>query len=136
MWDDLGEYILNLCETKDNSPQKVVEIAIGKFFGVSNFLDKYENINLLMTDIDPSKDEVLKEDIINPNMKIYNDAKIIYSIRPPSELHPYLSKLIEKIDGAILIIKPLFNEDLNMDKEMKLVNYKKAVFYQYPYKKR
>jgi len=130
MWNDLGEYIANLCNNDAKNPSKVVEIAIGKFFDVSNYLNTFENIDLLMTDISPANERIEKDDITNPNLNLYKNAKILYSIRPPSELQPYLGDLAEKI-GAILIIKPLFNEDLNIGKKMKLVNYKKAVFYQY-----
>ena len=62
-------------------------------------------------------------------MKIYENTDLIYSIRPPSELQPYLVKLANKIN-AQLIIKPLTNEDLNTGKvKMKLKNFKKASFY-------
>ena len=62
-------------------------------------------------------------------MDLYRDVDIIYSIRPPSELQPYLVKLAQESD-AQLIIKPLTNEDLNTGRvKMKLKNYKKASFY-------
>ena len=133
MWNDLGEYIANLCDKNPKNPSKVVEIAIGKFFNVSNYLKKCENIDLIRTDISPAKDTIIKDDITNPNLNLYKNTQIIYSIRPPSEIQPYLSNLSDKTK-AILIIKPFFNEDLNTGKKMKLINYKKAIFYQYkPY---
>ncbi|MDR2967819.1 MAG: hypothetical protein LBU74_07740 [Methanobacteriaceae archaeon] len=130
MWNDLGEYIDRLCDNKSKNPSKVVEIAIGKFFIVSSYLQRCENIDLLMTDISPANDRIIKDDITNPNLNLYENTQIIYSIRPPSELQPYLGNLTDKT-GAILIIKPLFNEDLNINKKMKLINYKQATFYQY-----
>lgn len=129
MWNDLGEYIANLCTDKSKKPLKVVEIAIGKFFKVSSYLEKCENIDLLMSDISPANDRIIKDDITNPNLKLYENTQIIYSIRPPSELQPYIGNLAAKT-GSILIIRPLFNEDLNINKKMNLVNYKKAIFYQ------
>ncbi|MCL2157526.1 MAG: hypothetical protein FWH54_05845 [Methanobrevibacter sp.] len=130
MWNDLGEYIASLCEDNLKNPSKVVEIAIGKFFYVSNYLKKCEKIDLLMTDISPVNDRITKDDICNPNLNLYKNVKILYSIRPPSELQPYLGDLSDKT-GAILIIKPLFNEDINTGRKMKLVNFKKAIFYEY-----
>jgi len=130
MWNDLGEYIANLFDNKSKSQSKVVEVGIGKFFKVSDYLKKCENIDLLMTDIAPANNRVIKEDITNPNLKLYENLKIIYSIRPPSELQPYLGDLADETE-AILIIRPLLNEELNINKKMKLVNYKKAIFYQY-----
>ncbi|MBZ9570011.1 hypothetical protein KQY27_00360 [Methanobrevibacter sp. TMH8] len=147
MWDDLGEYIINHCNTKNinsvsndmlsnkvnkmDSSCKVVEIAIGKFFHVSDYLKTYDSkiIEFTATDIDPDNSDITFDDITNPNMEIYNGADIIYSIRPPQELQPFISDIIKKT-GAILIIKPLFNEDLNLNLSMKLINYKKVVFYQ------
>ncbi|MCL2115993.1 MAG: hypothetical protein FWH29_07215 [Methanobrevibacter sp.] len=130
MWNDLGEYIANLGDSNSENPSKVVEIAIGKFFYVSNYLKKCENIDLFKTDISPANSEIIKDDVTNPNLNLYKNTRVIYSIRPPSELQPYLGNLADKT-RAILIIKPFFNEDLNIGKKMKLVNYKKAIFYQY-----
>ena len=128
MWNDLGEYISNNCN------HKVVEIAIGKFFAVSDYLTNLDNsisksIDFTATDIDPANSNIILDDITNPNMNIYDGADVIYSIRPPQELQPYIEDIANKT-GATLIIKPLFNEDLNLKISMKLVNYKKAVFYQ------
>ncbi len=122
----------NLNNQKDKYSCKIVEIAIGKFFGVSNYIIKNfksNNINFLATDINPAKENILLDDIKNPNMDIYSDADLIYSIRPPQELQPYIGNIVNNT-SADLIIKPLFNEDLNLGLDMKLVNYKKAAFYQ------
>ena len=125
MWNDLGEYIVNNCN------HKVVEIAIGKFFTVADYLKSSDSniIDFTATDINPANSNIIFDDITNPNMGIYEDADIIYSIRPPQELQPYIEDIVSKT-GATLIIKPLFNEYLNLKLDMKLVNYKKAVFYQ------
>jgi len=157
MWIDLGEYITNYCYSsisnhsvskedinkynisKDNIKNiknlgnscKVIEIAIGKFFSVADYLKNYNPsiIDFTATDINPDNPNIVFDDVTNPDMNIYNGADIIYSIRPPQELQPYIASVVAKT-GAILIIKPLFNEDLNINFPMKLVNYKKAVFYQ------
>lgn len=126
MWQDFTDYILN--EVGENNV-KIAEIAIGKFDGVANSLSEKENIILIKTDINPKDDSVIKDDITNPNLDLYKDVDIIYSIRPPSELQPYLINLALKIDSQ-LIIKPLTNEDLNTGKvKMKLKNFKKASFF-------
>ena len=50
---------------------------------------------------------------------------------PPAELQEAIMKIRDNVD-ATLIIKPLFNEDLNMKtKKMKLKNYNRASFYIY-----
>lgn len=158
MWNDLGEYIVTQCNSNiinrisdssnsiidissaacsnsitnnENSAFKVVEIAIGKFFQVADYLKNYNSnvINFTATDINPANSDIIFDDITEPNMEIYDGADLIYSIRPPQELQPYIADIISKT-RASLIIKPLFNEDLNLKLPMQLVNFKKAIFYQ------
>ena len=126
MWQDFAEYILN--ESKDKNV-KIAEVGVGKFSQISDILQKEDNITLIKTDINPADATVIKDDVTNPNLELYKDVDIIYSIRPPSELQPYLVKLAKEI-GSQLIIKPLTNEDLNTPQaKMKLKNYNKASFY-------
>ena len=120
MWDDFAEYILK--EVGD-------ENAIGKYDRIAEILSSKQNITLIKTDILPKDSTVIKDDITKPNLELYMDTDIIYSIRPPSELQPYLVKLAQEI-GSQLIIKPLTNEDLNTGRvKMKLKNYNRASFY-------
>lgn len=134
MWNDLEEYILKLAienSKKTGRKTKIVEIGAGKFQTISNNLSKDENIDVIMTDIDPANENIIKDDVFNPNMDIYKDADILLSIRPPAELQEAIMKIRDEVD-ATLIIKPLFNEDLNMKtKKMKLKNYNRASFYIY-----
>ena len=126
MWNDFAKFILT---QSTKNPTKIVEIAVGKFDGVYQYLKKNENIEIIKTDILPNDDEVIKDDITNPNLELYKNADIIYSIRPPSELQPHIEKLSQKVNGTF-IIKPLCNEDLNIRSKIeKLKNYKKASFY-------
>ena len=126
MWDDFAEYILS---EVGESEVKVAEIAVGKFDRIAEYLASKDNITLIKTDIAPKDETVIKDDVTNPNLDLYKDMDILYSIRPPSELQPYLVNLALEIDSQ-LIIKPLTNEDLNTGKvKMKLKNFKKASFY-------
>ncbi|WP_407382109.1 UPF0146 family protein [Methanobrevibacter sp.] len=126
MWQNFAEYILSLC---DNNPTKICEIGVGKFTQVYDFLSEQENIEIFKTDISPNDSSVVKDDVTNPNLELYKDLDIIYSIRPPSELQPYIVDLALKTNTK-LIIKPLFNEDINTKRaQLKLKNYKKASFY-------
>jgi len=90
-------------------------------------------MNIIMTDIKPYHDEIILDDIRQPNLKIYKNARLIYSIRPPEELHSHLEKLSRRI-GADLIIKPLSTDSINTLEKMTLINYKKAVFYKTSFK--
>ncbi|MBE6499871.1 MAG: hypothetical protein E7Z80_04935 [Methanobrevibacter thaueri] len=126
MWDDFTSYILN--EVKDRKV-KIAEVGVGKFDKIANTLALKENITIIKTDINPNDESIVKDDIVNPDLKLYDGVSIIYSIRPPSELQPYLVKLANMINSQ-LIIKPLTNEDLNTGNvKMKLKNFKKASFY-------
>ena len=126
MWNDFGDYILGEAGT-DNV--RIAEIGVGRFDMIANMLSERENITLIKTDILPKDSTVIKDDITNPNLDLYRDVDIIYSIRPPSELQPHLVNLSRKIN-AMLIIKPLTGEDLNTPRvNMQLKNYKKASFY-------
>ncbi|MDR0911545.1 MAG: hypothetical protein LBM96_02960 [Methanobrevibacter sp.] len=136
MWKDLGEYIENLANSHPNNKNKIVEIAIGKFFEVSNYLKENNNIELILTDINPDKtynsinntNKIIKDDITNPNLEIYKNTKLIYSIRPQYELQEHIISLAEQLN-VTLIIKPLFNDDLYNKNKFKLKNYKTAIFY-------
>lgn len=126
MWNDFAEYILRVV---DNKQVKIAEIGVGKFDRIANELSNHENITIIKTDIRPKDPSVIKDDITSPNLELYDNTNIIYSIRPPSELQPHLVNLALKIDSQ-LIIKPLTNEDLNTGRvKMKLKNFKKASFY-------
>lgn len=126
MWNDFAQYIMN--EVGDE-PVTIAEIAVGKFDRIAEELSKKDNITLIKTDISPKDSTVIMDDITNPNLKLYENVDLIYSIRPPSELQPHLVNLACEIDSQ-LIIKPLTNEDLNTGKvKMKLKNFNRASFY-------
>ena len=134
MWNDLEEFILKLAienSEKKGKKTRIVEIGAGKLQTISKNLSENENIDIVMTDIDPADENIIRDDVFNPNMNIYKDADILFSIRPPAELQEAIMKIRDNAN-ATLIIKPLFNEDLNMKtKKMKLKNYNRASFYIY-----
>ncbi|MCK9150357.1 UPF0146 family protein [Methanobacterium alcaliphilum] len=127
MWKDFTSYIINQCQPND----KVVEVGVGKFHEVACNLQRHSKMNIVITDIKPCHEGVIQDDINHPKLSIYYGASIIYSIRPPMELHQSLINLAESV-GATLIIKTLTGDDINTKKKMRLVNYKKSVFYVYP----
>ena len=126
MWQDFKDYILSEVDSENAT---VAEIAVGKFKNVAEALEETGKITVIKTDINPDDESIIKDDITNPNLDLYKDVSLIYSIRPPSELQPYIIDLATRLKVP-LIIKPLFNEDINSEKfKMKLKNYKKASFY-------
>ncbi len=127
MWKDLAIYIMNKCLSAD----KVVEVGVGRFYLVSNYLLKHTKMNIILTDIKPSHEGIIQDDVTRPQMHLYENARVIYSIRPPGELHSALMDISKKT-GAILIIKTLGDEEILTPEKMHLVNYQKAVFHVYP----
>ena len=126
----IAEFIKNFAE--ENSCKKIAEVGIGFKFDVAIELNNH--FNLMVVDINEKavkKAKLLglnayKDDLFNPNISLYKDVDLIYSIRPPRDLQPYILELSKKIN-ANLIIRPLLNE--TPIKELKLKNYKGEVFY-------
>jgi uncharacterized protein len=91
--------------------QSVAEIGIGLFPDVAYALLN-QRVQLLATDIRPLKHDGLKvvvDDITEPDISQYAGVNLIYSMRPPPELVPYMVRLAGKISAG-LIIKPLSSE--------------------------
>ncbi|AXV37193.1 MAG: hypothetical protein CIT01_02725 [Methanobacterium sp. BRmetb2] len=133
MWKDFSCYIIN----NYSDANKIVEVGVGNFIKVAQNLQKYLNKDIIMTDIKPCHHTITEDDVTRPDLKIYEGSTLIYSIRPPTELHQHLANLALKT-GSDLIIKPLSTEFININKinlkksknnEFKLINYKKASFY-------
>ena len=118
-YKDFAEYIL-----KNHANKPIVEIGIGSDFRVFNEL-KRRNAVIMAVDLNPSSSDVTKDDILDPNMEIYAGVGLIYSIRPPPELIPYIEKIAQKT-GAELIIRPLSTD--NMPTNLRLHNYGGSYF--------
>ena len=104
MWNDLEEYILKLAienSEKTGKKTKIVEIGAGKFQTISKNLSENENIDIVMTDIDPANENIIRDDVFNPNMSIYKDADILFSIRPPAELQEAIMKIRDNVNAML-----------------------------------
>ena len=128
-WLSLAEYIL---KNYGNS-SKIVEVGVGKILEPSEILrKKLPDTEIITIDLYPADETVTQDDITNPNPTLYKNADLIYSIRPPEELQPYIIKLSKQFNTNVLI-KPLFTEEININLQprLKLVNYKKMALYVY-----
>jgi uncharacterized UPF0146 family protein len=88
-----------------------VEIGIGHLPDVSLALVG-RGVSLFATDIRPFRHyglRVVVDDVIQPDLSLYASLNIIYSLRPPPELVPYMVRLAGVV-SADLIIKPLASE--------------------------
>jgi uncharacterized UPF0146 family protein len=91
--------------------RKPVEIGIGHFPDVA-FALRMRGISVFATDIRPFCYQgipVFFDDITSPDLSLYEGTELLYSLRPPPELIPYMKGLAKKI-SADLIIKPLSSE--------------------------
>ncbi|MBE2900375.1 hypothetical protein DNK57_06135 [Methanothermobacter thermautotrophicus] len=126
MWKDLAVYIIRC----SGPGTRVVEVGAGRFLYVSDYIRKHSKVDLVLTDIKPSHGGIVCDDITSPRMDLYRGASVIYSIRPPGEIHSPLMRVANAV-GARLIIKPLTGEDIVTERKMKLVNYGRTYFYEY-----
>lgn len=126
MWKDLAVYIIRC----SGPGTRVVEVGAGRFLYVSDYIRKHSKVDLVLTDIKPSHGGIVRDDITAPRMELYMGAAVIYSIRPPAEIHSSLMRVADAV-GARLIIKPLTGEDIVTERKMKLVNYGRTYFYEY-----
>ncbi len=130
-YKDFAEYIVN------NYPdaKRVLEIGVGKDSSVLKELKK-SGLDVLAVDINPDNPETIYDDVVVPKINLYRDADLIYSIRPPLELYPYLEKLAKNINVPLLI-RPLLTDHLGVNERQHILrNYKKSVFYEYSVERR
>ncbi|WP_423792739.1 UPF0146 family protein [Methanocaldococcus indicus] len=110
---DIASFIYNFC--KENKIKNICELGIGYYFDVALFLNK--EFNLLV--VDRNEDCIKKalshglngkiDDIFSPNLNIYEDVELFYSIRMPYDLQIYALELAKKL-SVPFILKPLSNE--------------------------
>ncbi|MGQ9721106.1 MAG: UPF0146 family protein [Candidatus Jordarchaeum sp.] len=123
---------------------KIVEVGVGKFPQIALGLKKaLPETEIIVTDLNPQFLEYLSneniktfvDDIIKPDIKIYSNSDLIYSIRPPPEFQHYLFR-IAKIVKADLILRLLTNEYLCIyHPSHEIINYKKTVLHLFKHKK-
>ncbi len=72
---------------------------------------------------------VVADDIFSPNLDLYQEASLIYSIRPPLEMQIAMGKLAHKV-GADVIVRPLADEVARISGFSRtLINEGEARFY-------
>lgn len=87
------------------------EIGIGHSPDVA-FALMGKGIRVFATDVRPFQYNGLKvvmDDITTPDLSAYTDIDLLYSLRPPPELIPYMVRLSRTL-STDLIVKPLSSE--------------------------
>ncbi|CAB3288992.1 conserved protein of unknown function [Methanocaldococcus lauensis] len=134
--DVIVEFIKNYAEK--HKIKKIAEVGIGFKFDIAKELSKY--FDVMVTDINKKSIEkgkllglnAYEDNLFNPNIELYKNIDLIYSIRPPRDLQIYILNLSKKVK-AHLIIRPLLNEEVI--EGLKLKSYKGEVFYIYENRK-
>lgn len=124
-YKDIAQFI---CD--NYSGRKVIEVGVGRRHEVAQMINGC--VDLTVTDIEPvahgSGVRFVMDDVFEPDMDIYMNAGLIYSIRPPIEMQGAIGVIAEQV-GSDMVIRPLGTEDVLG--HGRLVNFGKARFYFY-----
>jgi len=127
-YEDIADYILK------NYRNKVIEVGVGNMPHVA--LELKDRLDVVVTDINEQEYagvRFCRDDIFAPDMGVYKNASLIYSIRPPIDIQVAIAKIAKEV-GSDMLIRPFGNEKADIDRICKscvLVNYRKARFYIY-----
>jgi uncharacterized UPF0146 family protein len=127
-YEDIADYILR------NYRNKVVEVGVGSMPHVA--LALMDRLDVVVTDINEQEYAGIRfcrDDIFAPDMGVYKNATLIYSIRPPIDIQEAIAKIAKQV-GSDMLIRPFGNEKADLDRICKscvLVNHRKARFYIY-----
>jgi uncharacterized UPF0146 family protein len=127
-YDGLAEFI------RSNYPAgaRIVEVGIGRHPDVALLLK--DTFDLVCTDVtDPGIPGIrfIRDDIYRPDISLYRDAAIVYSIRPPPDMQVPIAE-VASAAGADLIIRPFSSEHVDLGRHYRhsrCVNFKQAYFY-------
>ncbi len=105
---------------------KVVEVGIGYYWKIALKLKEmgFHVVATDLKDVGLMEVEFYVDDVMNPRIEVYEGASLIYSIRPPPEIVPYIKRLAGYV-GSDVLIRPFGNEFY----DGKLVNYGGERFY-------
>jgi len=107
-----------------NYSGKMVEVGIGYFFSISDSLEE-KGFRVVRVDVRKTREDVVVDDICNPDFEIYRNASLILSVRPPMEIQKCIVEIGEKT-GCDVIIIPLKNEIIDGGR---LENYRGISFF-------
>ena len=129
-YEDIAAYILK------NYKNKVVEVGVGSRPEIAIALK--DRLDVVVTDIckkEYAGIRFFRDDIFSPYIGIYQNATLIYSIRPPIDIQEAMAKTAKQV-GSDMLIRPFGNEKADLDsicRSCDLVNYGCARFYIYKF---
>jgi uncharacterized UPF0146 family protein len=127
---EMAEFI----RTRYPHGSRVVEVGVGDHPEVALLLKN--DFDLICTDMRANSApglQYVRDDIFKPDLKIYEGASLIYSIRPPIDMQDPMAVIAKKV-GAELIIRPFSSERTDLRRyfmNFKVVNQGSATFFLY-----
>jgi len=103
--------------------ETIVEVGVGERDGVACTLVQ-EGYNVTVTDVRNHRElgideglDFVRDDVTQPDSSVYQDSDLIYSLRPPYELHGAIEELSQEV-GASLLIAPIGDETGSVGAEL------------------
>jgi uncharacterized UPF0146 family protein len=122
MFDDLVEYV---CENYSRA-SKIVELGVGNRIDVAQKIKKSLPLaEVLVTDKDlasvrkhmTSRVRAIADDVMFPQIPIYQNASLVYSIHPPFEILASMVDLAGKIGADLLVVPRSDEQEMFRDDE-------------------
>lgn len=115
--NDLADFIVK----KYQGSEKIIEVGVGSQPWIAKRIkDRLSETRVIVTDINRSNleyirrlisdVEIIQDNIFSPRIRIYEGARLVYSIRPPTEIVLELLKL-SSILGFDVLIRPYSDEE-------------------------
>lgn len=113
------------------SAEKIVEVGAGRTpQALAELKDELPSCELVATDVQevpvPEGVKFVSDDVTDPEREVYQGADLIFSLRTPPELYPFLKEIARNV-RADLLVKPASSEESPRWGE--LVNYSGTAFY-------
>ena len=108
----------------------VAEIGIGHFPDIAFALLK-QGVKVFATDVRQFRYDglsVMLDDVTEPDFSLYSSVDLIYSLRPPPELIPYIIRLAKAV-SADVIVRPLTSDYL----DGKMIRNGSTIFFLWDY---
>jgi uncharacterized UPF0146 family protein len=125
------EAVVRYVEEEYPTGARLVEVGVGRSDGTARALAD-AGYDVTATDIRDVSDSVadtvrfVRDDVREPESEVYEGAVVVYSLRPPYEIHAAVADVARRV-GADLLLAPLADEGVSV--EARLVNRRGRGFF-------
>lgn len=103
---------------------RLVEVGVGRRDDTARALVD-AGFDVTATDTDEvetdERVEFARDDVTSPDISVYEGASLVYSLRPPYEIHEYIDRVARSV-GADTLLFPLADEGTPLERNFELVN--------------